>query len=197
MTSRARYTALLDANVLVSIRLTDLLMQLAVADLYRPKWTTDIHQEWINVLERKRSDIGLDRLKKRRNQMDAKARDPLVTGYKSLESAIYLPDENDRHVLAAAIVGGCNVIVTYNLKDFPQATLSKFDIEAQHPDVFLANHLDLFPGKFCAAVRAVRRRHIRKKFTLDEYLDSLGEIELVATVNGLRDYAYMLDNQAS
>lgn len=193
MTSRARYTALLDANVLVPIRLTDLLMQLAVDDLFRPKWTTDIHREWIKVLERKRPNIGLDRLEKRRKQMDAEARDPLVTGYKSLEGDLRLPDENDRHVLAAAIVGGCDVIVTYNLKDFPKETLSTFDMEAQHPDVFLTNHLDLFPGKFCAAVLKVRQRHRKKIYSFEEYLDSLAEIELVATAASLREYADILD----
>jgi len=191
--SRARYTAILDANALVSIRLTDLLMQLAVDDLFRPKWTTDIHQEWIKALERKRPDIGLDRLKKRRDQMDAKARDPLVEGYKSLEGAISLPDENDRHVLAAAIVGRCDVIVTYNLKDFPKEILGKFNLESQHPDSFLTNHLDLFPGKFCAAVHKVRQRHRKKIYSFEEYLDGLAEIELVATAAKLRKYTSILD----
>lgn len=193
MASRTRYTALLDANVLVPIRLTDLLMQLAVDDLYRPKWTTDIHREWINVLKRKRPDISLDRLERRRSQMDDRARDSLVTGYKSLESDLCLPDENDRHVLAAAIVGKCHVIVTYNLKDFPIKVLSEFDIEAQHPDIFLTNHLDLFPGKFCEAIHKVRHRHIKKKYSFGEYLDSLTEIELVATAACLREYANVLD----
>lgn len=193
MTSRSRYTALLDANVLVPIRLTDLLMQLAVEDLYRPKWTTDIHREWIKVLERKRPDIGLERLEKRRNQMDAKARDPLVTGYESLESALWLPDENDRHVLAAAIVGHCDVIVTYNLKDFPKEVLGKFELESQHPDIFLANHLNLFPGKFCAAVLKVRQRHRKKKYSFREYLESLTEIELATTAASLRGYTSLLD----
>jgi predicted nucleic acid-binding protein len=171
-------------------------MQLAVDDLFRPKWTTDIHQEWISVLERKRPDIGLVRLEKRRNQMDAKVRDPHVTDYKSLEGTLRLPDENDRHVLAAAIVGNCDVIVTYNLKDFPKAILRKFDLEAQHPDTFLANHLDIFPGKFCAAVQKVRQRHRKKKYSLGEYLDGLTEIELVATVTSLREYASLLDEQS-
>ena len=108
-------------------------------------------------------------------------------------NSLDLPDENDRHVLAAAIVGRCDVIVTNNLKDFPSDMTSKYDIEAQHPDVFLSNHLDLYPSKFCSAVRKVRRRHVRKKITLGEYLDALGALELVATAAGLREYDYMLD----
>lgn len=193
MTSRRRYTALLDANVLVPIRLADLFVQLAVDDLFRAKWTQDIHNEWMRAVQRIHPDIQLESLVKRRDQMNAKARDALIDGYEMMIDSLQLPDNNDRHVLAAAIVGGCDVIVTYNLKDFPKEIMSKFDLEAQHPDVFLANHLDLFPGKFCAAVRKIRGRHVRMKFTISEYLDSLTEIELVATATSLREYANILD----
>ena len=67
-----------------------------------------------------------------------------------------LPDPNDRHVLAAAIVGRCDVIVTQNLKDFPEAALAHFEIEAQHPDEFICNHLSFAPGVVCGTVRKVR-----------------------------------------
>ena len=112
---------------------------------------------------------------------------------KLLINSLHLPDKNDRHVLAAAITGRCDVIVKYNLKDFPKSELSKYGIEAQHPDVFLANHLDLFPGKFCAAVRKIRRRHIRKKLNVDDYLDSLVKLELVATAANLSEYSHLFD----
>lgn len=193
MTSRIRYTALLDANVLVPIRLTDLFIQLAVDDLFRAKWTNDIHLEWMKAVRRIYPDIQQNRLERRRDQMDAETRDPLVTGYEARLKLLNLPDEDDRHVLAAAIVGRCDVIVTFNLDDFPKTELSKYGIEAQHPDIFLANHLDLFPGKFCTAVRKIRQRHIRKKLSIDDYLDGLTEIELVATAAGLREFAHTLD----
>lgn len=126
--------------------------------------------------------------------MDAKTRDALVDGYEILIESLNLPDENDRHVLAAAVAGRCDVIVTFNLNDFPEDELSKYGIEAQHPDVFLANHLDLFPGRFCAAVGRIRRRHIKKKLSVDEYLDSLAELELVTTAASLREFSHMLDH---
>lgn len=192
MISRSRYTALLDANVLVPIRLTDLFVQLAVDDLFRAKWTQNIHDEWMRTVQRIHPDIRLESLLRRRDQMDAKTRDALIKGYEMMIDSLELRDEDDRHVLAAAIVGGCDVIVTYNLKDFPKEILSRYDIEAQHPDIFLANLLDLFPGKFCAAVRKIRRRHLKKKFSISEYLDSLAEIELVATVANLRQYSQFL-----
>ena len=194
MTSRSRYTALLDANVLVPIRLTDLFVQLAVDDLFRAKWTLDIHHEWMKAVHRIHPDIDKERLERRRDQMDTETRDALVDGYEIIINSLNLPDKDDRHVLAAAIVGHCDVIVTYNLDDFPKAELSKYDIQAQHPDVFLANHLDLFPAKFCTAVRKIRRRHKKKKYSVEGYLDSLTELELVATVASLREYSNMLDS---
>jgi hypothetical protein len=68
---------------------------------------------------------------------NAAVRDCLVTGYDDVIDSLTLPAADDRHVLAAAIRAGAEVIVTYNLKDFPAETLAKFGIEAQHPDDFL------------------------------------------------------------
>jgi len=66
--------------------------------------------------------------------MDAHVMDSLVTGYERLIETLDLPDPDDRHVLAAAIAGGADVLVTKNLKDFPADRLAPFGIEAQHPD---------------------------------------------------------------
>ena len=63
--------------------------------------------------------------------MDEATRDSLVTGYEPLIASLTLPDPDDRHVLAAAIAGRCDVIVTQNLKHFPDAALAPFEIEAQ------------------------------------------------------------------
>lgn len=192
MISRSRYTALLDANVLVPIRLTDILVQLATYDLFRAKWTLEIHYEWMESVRKMYPDISQESLESRRDQMDAKTRDALVTGYEPLIDSLSLPDENDRHVLAAAIVGHCDVIVTYNLKDFPKDEVGKYAIETQHPDAFLANHLDLYPGRFCEAVRKIRSRHIKRQLTVNQYLDNLAEIELVTTAASLREYSHIL-----
>ena len=56
-----------------------------------------------------------------------------------------IPDENDRHVLAAAICGHAHVIVTNNLKDFPKEYLAQFDILCQSPDDFLIHQFHLSP----------------------------------------------------
>lgn len=152
----SHYTALLDANVLYPAPMRDLLMQLAVTDLFKAKWTADIQREWIDALVRNEPQRDRAALGCTRYLMDKATRDCLVTGYAALIPTLALPDKNDRHVLAAAIVDRYDVIVTRHLKHFPYAVLANFGIEAQHPDEFLSDHLNLAPGDFCGAVRKVR-----------------------------------------
>ena len=90
--------------------------------------------------------------------MDRATRDSIVSGYETLIPSLNLPDADDRPVLAAAIVGRCDVIVTQNWKDFPDEALSPFGIDVQHPDDFLCNHLNLASQLVCGAVRKVRLR---------------------------------------
>jgi predicted nucleic acid-binding protein len=149
----SQYTALFDANVLYPAPLRDLLLQLAVTDLFRAKWTADIHREWIGALLRQEPQRDRAALERTRDLMDAHTRDCLVTGYEILTDTLKLPDPNDRHVLAAAIIGRCDVIVTQNLKDFPADTLASYGIDVQRPDEFLCNHLNLAQGIFCSAVQ--------------------------------------------
>ncbi len=74
--------------------------------------------------------------------MNSHVRD-LITNYEYLIPRLQLPDPDDCQVLAAAIIGGVDVIVTTNLSDFPQSILNQYDIEAQHPDDFISDLLDL------------------------------------------------------
>ena len=60
------------------------------------------------------------------------------------------------------------MIVTCNLQDFPEAALAPYGIEVQHPDNFLANHLDLMPGPFCDAVRKIRARLVAPPITVQD-----------------------------
>lgn len=186
------YTALLDANVLYPAPIRDLLLQLAVDDLYRARWTADIHREWIDALLRNEPHRDRAALERTRNLMDQATRDVLVTGYEALIEALTLPDPHDRHVLAAAIVGRCDVIVTQNLADFPQQQLQPYNIEAQHPDNFLIHHLHLAPGKFCAAVRKVRARLKNPPYAVETYLDILIRQGLVITATELEQFAQLI-----
>ena len=186
------YMALFDANVLYPAPMRDVLLQLAVTDLFRAKWSADIHREWIDALLRNDSQRDRTVLERTRDLMDKATRDCLVTGYEPLISIITLPDPDDRHVLAAAIVGRCDVIITQNLKDFPDECLAPYGIEAQHPDEFLYNHLNLAPGIFCGAIRKVRSRLKRPPYSAKEYLDTLTSQGLVATASELEQFAELI-----
>jgi len=186
------YTALLDACVLYSATMRDVFVELAVKDLFRAKWSADIHREWIEAVLRDQPHRDRAALERTRDLMDAHTRDCIVTGYEPLIPMLNLPDLNDRHVLAAAIVGRCDVIVTENLKDFPREALDPFGTEAQHPDEFLSNHLDLAPGVFCGAIQRVRTRLQHPPYTVEEYLATLTRQGLVATAEELATFASLL-----
>ncbi|HEX3878024.1 MAG TPA: PIN domain-containing protein [Bryobacteraceae bacterium] len=186
------YTALLDANVLYPAPVRDLLLQLAVTDIYKARWTDRIHQEWIENLLKNEPHRQRNALERTRDLMNQATRDALVTDYEVLIDSIELPDPGDRHVLAAAIVGRCDVIVTTNLKDFPEEALQPFGIDAQHPDEFLCNHLNLAQGLFCGCVQKILRRLKNPPFATDEYLETLTRNGLVATAAELRPFADLL-----
>jgi predicted nucleic acid-binding protein len=112
-------TAVFDACVLYPAQLRSLLMYLALTDLFRAKWSADIHAEWMRSVQRDHPDLTREQIERIRDLMDAHVRDSLVTGYEPLIPTLTLPDPDDRHVLAAAIRSGADVIVTYNLWRLP------------------------------------------------------------------------------
>jgi hypothetical protein len=124
--------------------------------------------------------------------MDEAVRDCLVNGYEDLIASLSLPDPDDRHVLAAAIRAGADVIVTYNLTDFPAETLARFDIEAQHPDEFLLSLLDLAPGVVCAAVKRQRESLRNPPKTAQELLATLQSQGLTQAVARLRQFVDLI-----
>lgn len=167
-------------------------MELALRDLFQARWSRSIHDEWMRSVLKDRPDIALSRLERTRNLMDEHARDALVTDYEHLIPCLTLPDPDDRHVLAAAIRGRADVIVTSNLKDFPVETAEKFAIEIQHPDDFLTQLMNWSPGTAVSAVREVRVRLKNPPKTVDEYLECLEGVSLIQFVTSLREYKGVL-----
>lgn len=186
------FTVLYDACVLYPAPLRDLLMHVAVTDLYRAKWTEAIHDEWIRNVLKDRPDLKPEQLFRTRDLMNAHVRDCLVTGYETLIDAITLPDPNDRHVLAAAISAGADLIVTFNLRDFPEENLKPIGIEAQHPDDFLMFQLDLAPNIVCAAAKRHRASLRNPAKDVEEYLATLEAQGLAQRVSSLRRFAELL-----
>jgi hypothetical protein len=184
----SNFTALFDACVLYSAPLRDFLMHLAVMDLFRAKWTDAIHEEWMRSLLVNRPDLSREQLERTRDLMNAHVRDSLVMDYEDLIPILVLPDPNDRHVLAAAIRSRSDVIVTYNLGDFPTEVLAKYGIECQHPDEFIIHQLDLAPNVVCAAAKRHRQSLKNPPKTAEEFLAVLARQGLAQTVAELRRF---------
>ena len=89
---------------------------------------------------------------------------------------------DDKHVLAAAIRGNANVIVTFNLKDFPAAYLKTFDIEPQHPDTFVSNIINLDINKAIEALNNQVKSLRNPPKTKKDVLESLKNCGLKASV---------------
>lgn len=188
----ASFSAVYDACVLYPAPLRDFLMHLALTDLFRAHWTAQIHDEWMRSVLANRTDLRQEQLERTRMLMDENIRDAIVTGHEALIPSLILPDPDDRHVLAAAIRAGADVIVTYNLKDFPDAALAPFGVTAQHPDEFIAHLLDLAPAIVAAAARRQRESLKNPAKSVEEYLDTIARAALPQTVSRLRVMAGLL-----
>lgn len=184
----AAFIVFYDANVLYPAELRNFLMHLAMTGMFRAKWSSDVHEEWISSLLKNRPDLTRERLERTRQLMDKAAPDVLVTRYEHLIPGLVLPDEKDRHVLAAAIHCGASVIVTFNLADFPRESLREFGIEAQHPDEFIFNLFDLAPGLVIEAAENHRSSLKNPPKNVDEYLVMLEAQGLTQTTSLLREY---------
>ena len=114
----AALIAFFDANVLYPAELRNFLMHLALTGIFRAQSSYNVREEWISNLLKNRPDLTRQKLERTRQLMDRAALDALVVGYEKLIPKLTLPDENDRHVLAAAIRSEARSIVTMNLKGF-------------------------------------------------------------------------------
>jgi predicted nucleic acid-binding protein len=171
----ANFTSVLDASILYSAALRDLVLSLAANGLYRPAWSGLIHDEWMrNVIANHGAAAAIQAYATRtRQRMDTFFPDALVDGFQALIAGLALPDPKDHHVLAAAIHVGAAVIVTYNLRDFPASKLAKFGIEPWHPDELVEFLLNSEIDAALDAIREHRGRLQRPPKTQREYIDML------------------------
>ncbi|MDQ3579158.1 MAG: PIN domain-containing protein [Actinomycetota bacterium] len=172
------------------IRLTDLLLRLAEAQLFRPLWSADVLDEVERTLPRIDPRLTVDKARSRVHRMRAAFPDAEVTGYDSLIEAM-TNHPKDRHVLAAAARGDAAVIATFNIKDFPAEALAPYDIDAVNPDDFLLDQPDLHPREtvqcLLEQIAAKRRppesiRDFLSRFgnTVPGFCDRVGELDLIA-----------------
>jgi hypothetical protein len=124
--------------------------------------------------------------------MDAATCDAVVTGYEQLIPTLELPDPHDRHVLAAAIVGRCDIIITKNLDHFTREALGPYWLDVRDPDDFLLDQLELAPGLFCQAISKIRSRLSNPPYTVEEYLATRTRCGLVRTAAELHQFTTLL-----
>ena len=180
MIHSVKFTCVLDTNVIYPVEVRDLLFWFAHYELYTPKWSVHIFDEWMGVMAR--NGVPEEEILKRVEKANKAFPDALVTKYEALIELLNLPDLKDRHVLAAAIKTNANVIVTNNLKDFPLEVLEPLGISAKSADDFLTDIIDLNPEK---AIQAFRKMVMnRRDPDLDEY-----EVLAALRNNGLKDTA--------
>jgi predicted nucleic acid-binding protein len=181
-----------DACVLYSAQLRDLLMHLTLADLCCARWSDVILDEWARATSEKHAKASAESIARCRDLMNLHAPEALVTGFESLIPTLSLPDPDDRHVLAAAIHSEAKIIVTFNLKDFPEKVLAEHGIEALHPDDFLLRSLQSDFGSVCEIIHAQRAELKKPPIDASAFLDRLEKQGLPQTVAYLRNVVDML-----
>ena len=176
-----------DACVLYPASLRDLLVRLAAKRVVQARWTQAVLDEYVDALLERQPRLERARLSRTCELMNRAVPEALVGGYEQVMESLSLPDPDDRHVLAAAIVAGAQVIVTQNLRDFPDDLLRPHGIEALHPDEFVLDTIDLAPGAVCEALAEQSANLRNPRISRDELLERLERVGLARSVARIRE----------
>lgn len=179
------FPVVLDACVLLPMATCDLLLRIADAKEYRPLWSQNILDEVERNLQTN-LDLTAHQAQKRVDNMRKHFPDAEVLEYESLVPQM-CNHPKDRHVLAAAVRANADLIVTFNLKDFPQSALDPYDIGVVHPDDFLCDQFDLNPPKIKSIAEDIVEDMKNPQITHSDYLQGLRKV-------GLSDFAGVLES---
>lgn len=180
--------AIFDACILYPFHLRNIVVQVAVDHLVEARWTDAIHEEWIRNVTASAPAIPRQRLEiTRRLMSDALPMAP-VRGYEQYLPAISLPDPNDCHVLAAAIVARASLILTWNFRHFPSNELEKFGVRAETPDAFLSDVYDQVPELTIGSLANARRNLTKTKVSSSDFINILANQKLTQLANRARDH---------
>ena len=181
----SRFPALFDTNVLFGFHLNDVILGLAERDLFRPLWSERILDELSkNLAEHGIPDASV---KRRVDAMRRAFPDATVSGFDDLIGTM-TNDPKDRHVLAAGIRANCEVLVTFNLKDFPDESVDAYDIEIVHPDKFLLDQLDLYPGPTVGVLRQLIADYSSPTLEMEDLLVRLADAGVPDFASAVRRY---------
>lgn len=165
--------ALLDANVLWNSTLRDTLVRAQRAKIYRALWTREILDEFVTSLKRQRPDLDPGRIDRTRSLLLEEFPLSLVREFDDLIPSM-LNDLGDRHVLAAAIRGGANTVVTLNVRHFPDYACHPHRIEVKTPDHFLCQLFESDQSKLTDVLKAQAAGLARPPMSPVELVGALG-----------------------
>jgi predicted nucleic acid-binding protein len=167
---RADFKVVLDACVLANYGVANLLLLLAEKPrLYLPFWTERILEETRNTqIRRLRWNTAIaDSFS---TELQKAFPEAMVSGYEYLMDRC-TNDEKDRHVLACAIHCKAEVILTFNLRDFPTDSLSPWRIWARHPQDYLLTLFGMEPLHVMSQLGAIAQK---RGCSLEDHLIDLG-----------------------
>lgn len=174
-----------DASALVGNTQRDLLIRIARDGLVQAKWTDRILDEAIAAVQKTRPDIPVEKLARLRQLMIEAVPDCLVSDYEPLIEGLRLRDPADRHVLAAAIKSGAQVIVTAD-KDFTSEDLAPWNIEPKHPDDFVLDQIEINDRIVWGCIQQIADSRTARLETVDDVLAQLERSGLVRSAAALR-----------
>ena len=188
-----RFTAIVDACSLAGALHRNLLLSLAEAEFYRLRWSGPIldetEQAIVRILDRERVADSAVRASRARAAMERAFEEAMVEGFDSFLCACGdMPDSKDAHVLAAALKTRASIIVTENVRDFPDRIVAPLNIEVRTSDDFIADTIELDAGRAVAAIRMMRDRLRKPALTAQALLLEMEAVGLVETVGVLRSH---------
>jgi len=181
----ATFPALFDTNVLFGFHLNDVRLGMAERGLFRPLWSERILEELSDNLTA--HGLPAANVDRRISAMRRAFPDATVSGFEDLIETM-TNDPKDRHVLAAGIRANCEVLVTFNLKDFPDESVAAYDIEIIHPDRFLLDQLDLYPGPTVGVLRQLIDDYSSPTLEMEDLLVRLADAGVPDFASAVRRY---------
>lgn len=187
------FSAFFDTCTLFGEVTNDIILKLAEQHLYAPLWSQDVLDELERILAPR---IGVDAITHRINAMTLTFPDAMVEGYEPFIGKMGCAEE-DEHVLAAAYRSSATVLVTFNIKDFPEEAMQKAGIDLRTPDDFLLDVLDLYPDTVSMECYRAFKGYRQYPRTILDYCAVLEQSQLPGFATELFPMLQAIEEQAN
>ncbi len=175
---------LVDANVVYQSFLRDVMLRVFQKIAIKPRFTNKIHEEWMKNVEEKQ-EIPWENLEKTMNKINDSFSDSIIDGYEYLEEQLMEINPKDRHLLAAAIHGNCDYIISLDASFRKEVEQSTYEIETITPNEFLLQELQFNEDKILLVIQEHRKILKRPEISEEEYRKHLKMAGLLSLVNML------------